>query len=170
MTVNPGLFTSDKEDYETPRWLFDELNRVFHFTLDAAASPSNAKCGRFYTKADNALIQEWEPSTFLNPPYGAEVKRFVQKAWTESQRGCTVVCLLAARPGPKWFQQWCGRAGAMLWLAGRLRFEGAEDNCAPFDSVLVAFGPEASKLGQVRVAGMLVTEWRMLEDGEGARR
>lgn len=33
------MFSSEKEDWETPQSFFDGLNREFHFTLDAAASP-----------------------------------------------------------------------------------------------------------------------------------
>lgn len=31
------MFSSEKEDWETPQSFFDGLNREFHFTLDAAA-------------------------------------------------------------------------------------------------------------------------------------
>lgn len=54
-----GLFTSDKNIWETPQSLFDELDREFHFTLDAAASDTNHKCDRYYTKEQNGLIQDW---------------------------------------------------------------------------------------------------------------
>lgn len=46
---NKVMFSSAKNDWETPQDLFDELDREFHFTLDAAASPSNAKCAKYYT-------------------------------------------------------------------------------------------------------------------------
>ncbi len=45
--------------WATPQWLFDELNAEFNFTLDPSATPENAKCERFYTLADNGLIQNW---------------------------------------------------------------------------------------------------------------
>lgn len=60
MSINKGLFSSDDECWETPQSLFDELDREFHFTLDAAATPDNAKCARFYTPQDDALKQSWQ--------------------------------------------------------------------------------------------------------------
>lgn len=50
---------SEKDDWETPQSLFDKLNEHFHFTLDAAASDSNHKLPRYYTKETDGLIQDW---------------------------------------------------------------------------------------------------------------
>ena len=32
--INKGLFTSDKDDWQTPKWLFDKLHKHFKFNLD----------------------------------------------------------------------------------------------------------------------------------------
>ena len=36
-----------------PRWLFDELDAKFGFTLDVCATAENAKCERYFTRADD---------------------------------------------------------------------------------------------------------------------
>ncbi len=59
-----GLFSSNRMDWETPQALFDELNAEFGFSLDAAASESNAKCPRFFTERENGLIQSWGGNAF----------------------------------------------------------------------------------------------------------
>lgn len=41
--MNKVLFSSKKEDWETPNKLFEELDREFHFTLDACAFDSGFK-------------------------------------------------------------------------------------------------------------------------------
>lgn len=72
------LFTSDKKYWETPQALFDELDKEFHFTLDAAASDKNHKCKKYYTERDNGLMQDWVVKQFsvirrmakLRPEYG----------------------------------------------------------------------------------------------------
>lgn len=64
------MFSSKKPDWETPQAFFDDLDKEFHFTLDAAASAGNAKCERYFTEQDNALNKEWSESTYCNPPYG----------------------------------------------------------------------------------------------------
>lgn len=59
MSVDPALLSSKKMDYCTPQDFFDELDREFHFTLDAAATEKSAKCKRYYTPAENGLEMSW---------------------------------------------------------------------------------------------------------------
>ena len=44
------LFSSATDEWATPQGFFDELNSVFHFDLDAAATAQNHKCETFYTR------------------------------------------------------------------------------------------------------------------------
>lgn len=48
--ITSGLMSADRDDWETPLWLFRELDNEFHFTLDAAASGDNHKCQKYFTK------------------------------------------------------------------------------------------------------------------------
>ena len=86
MTINRALFSSATDEWETPQWLFDKLNTEFNFELDVCASHENAKCLRYFTKAENGLVQEWRGVCWMNPPYGREIGLWVQKAY-ESSRG-----------------------------------------------------------------------------------
>ena len=54
-----GIFSSKTDEWETPQWLFDELNDEFHFTLDPAATDENHKCDRYFTKEDDGLSKMW---------------------------------------------------------------------------------------------------------------
>ena len=49
------MFSSDKNFWETPQRLFDELDAEFHFTLDVAASDENHKCARYFRR--NGVLQ-----------------------------------------------------------------------------------------------------------------
>ena len=40
---NDLMFSSKSEMWETPQAFFDDLNNLFQFTLDACATPENAK-------------------------------------------------------------------------------------------------------------------------------
>ena len=42
--MNQSLLSSGQDLWETPQNFFNELNEEFHFTLDACATPENAKC------------------------------------------------------------------------------------------------------------------------------
>lgn len=139
--ITKGLFTSNKEDWETPQNLFDQLNEEFHFTLDAAASPENAKCEKYFTKEDDALKQEWGNNViWCNPPYGRQIEKFVEKAfytWLRFPRS-VVVMLLPARTDTKWFHEYIYNKAEIRFLKGRLHFSNSK-NAAPFPSMIVIF-------------------------------
>lgn len=134
-------FSSDRYDWETPQDLFDALDREFRFSLDAAASVTNAKVAHYYTVEDNALVQPWWGTVWCNPPYGREIGGFVRKGWESALEGATVVMLLPARTDTAWWQDFVMEADEVRLIRGRLRFVGAP-HCAPFPSAIVVFRPE----------------------------
>lgn len=140
--ITKGLYTSNKDDWETPQDLYDDLNWEFHFTLDAAASPENAKCEKYFTKKDDALKQEWGNNViWCNPPYGRQIGKFVEKAFYTLLRfpRSIVVMLLPARTDTKWFHEYIYKNKAEIrFLKGRLHFSNSK-NAAPFPSMIVIF-------------------------------
>ena len=69
------MFSSARDDWETPQDVFDRLDGEFHFTLDPCADAYNHKCSKYYTKEQDGLIRSWRGETvFCNPPYGRELK------------------------------------------------------------------------------------------------
>ncbi len=133
-------FMSKSNEWETPQFLFDGLHAEFGFELDVCATPENAKCKRFFTKEDNALLQNWAPAVcWMNPPYARQISGFMQKALDESQLGATIVALVPARTDTLWFHKYANR-GEVRFLKGRLRFVGAK-HCAPFPSAIVVLRP-----------------------------
>lgn len=80
------MFSSQTDEWATPQEFFDKLNKEFHFTLDPCALPSNAKCKRYFTPADNGLLQNWGGQiVFCNPPYGRAIYDWVRKCSEEAQ-------------------------------------------------------------------------------------
>lgn len=132
-------FSSQSDEWETPQYLFDELNKEFGFTLDVCALPVNAKCPRFFTPEENGLQQNWVGNVcWMNPPYGREIKKWVQKAYEESLRGTTIVCLLPARTDTQWWHKYVMKANEIRFIRGRLKFSDV-NNSAPFPSAIVIF-------------------------------
>ena len=117
-------FISGREDWETPDSIFCPLNDEFAFTLDVCATSNNAKCIQFFTKEDNGLRQSWHGVCWMNPPFGEQGK-WVKKAYQESLRGVTVVCLLPARTNTNWWHDYCMK-GEIRFIRGRPRFKGAK--------------------------------------------
>lgn len=139
--INKGLFTSDKDDWETPQKLFDEIDKHFDFTYDLAASESNHKCYRYFTKEDNALEKDWEQLEgwlWCNPPYGREIKEWVKKA---SESEARVVMLIPARTDKSYWHDYIFGKAEIHFIRGRLKFEvdGIAGGPAPFPSALVIF-------------------------------
>ena len=137
--INKALFTSKNCEWATPKSLFEELDKEFHFTLDPCATPENAKCKCFYTVEDDGLAQNWGGVVFCNPPYGKEISRWVKKCYEESQNGATVVLLIPARTDTAYFHDFIyHRAKEIRFLRGRLHFNDSKQS-APFPSMIVIF-------------------------------
>lgn len=137
------LFSKKSDEWATPQWLYDELNKEHGFTLDPASSHDNAKCVNHYTMEDDGLTKDWSGETvFINPPY-SKCYDWVKKAHTEAQKENTkVVMLLPARTDTKWFHQFCidkNVSSEVCFVKGRLKF-GDQTNSAPFPSMIVIFG------------------------------
>ena len=134
------LFSSKEEKWATPQDFFDKLNDEFHFTLDAAASPDNAKCANYFTEEQDGLAQSWGGHTvWCNPPYCYKTGLWVKKAYEEHQRtGCTVVMLLPSRTDVRWFHDYILGKAEIRFIKGRLKF-GGNKNSAPFPSIVVIY-------------------------------
>jgi len=136
-----GLFTVDRDDWETPDGLFAQLHSEFHFTLDVCASANSTKCARYFDIEQNGLKQSWSNDIcWMNPPYGRQIKKWIRKAYAESFRGATVVCLVAARTDTVWWNSYAVK-GEIRFIRGRIRFKGAKWN-SPFPSAIIIFRPQ----------------------------
>ena len=131
-------------EYSTPQWLFDALNAEFGFTLDAAASPDNAKCKRFFTKDDCGLEKDWgDEVVWCNPPYGKGVTGvWARKCYQAIRGGATVVMLVPVRADAKWFHDYAMK-GEVRLFRNRLNFNNDHGAkwYAPFASAVVVFRP-----------------------------
>lgn len=139
MITGKAQLTSNTCEWETPQQLFDELNAEFRFTLDACATPENAKCPVYYTREQDGLKQKWGVGTvWCNPPYGKGIIQWVKKACAETQNGVTTVMLLPARTDTQWFHDYVLPSAEMRFIRGRLKFGGGKYR-APFPSIVCIF-------------------------------
>ena len=116
-------FAHAREDWETPDSIFKPLEAEFDIVIDVCASEHNKKCSLRYTIEENGLLQDWSQwhACWMNPPFGRQ-SVWVKKAYTESLRGATVVCLLPARTNTNWWHDFCMK-GTVRFLRGRPIFE-----------------------------------------------
>lgn len=142
-----GMRSSLDDTWTTPKQFFDELNKEFGFTLDAAAlqkstlvpdnwygpdhpNPSRRDAFKCLWTADAKGGHIW-----LNPPYGRVIGNWMAKANREAAIGSTVVCLVPARTDTKWWHNYCIQH-EVRFIKGRLKF-GDGKNSAPFPSAVV---------------------------------
>lgn len=133
---------------------FEPLHKRFKFTIDAAASPTNARLPRYWTRDDDALSRSWAyERVWCNPPY-SEIERWVKYAEVEHFVGlCPLVVMLlpANRTEQGWWQSYVEprRRGGSIeveFLPGRMRFErpnaviGPKGDRPPFGCCLVIWG------------------------------
>lgn len=147
------LFSSGKDNWETPHALFAELDEEFHFELDAAADQSNHKTRRWFGpggEREDGLVDPW-PTTnviWFNPPYSRGLQgKFIDQAVACAKAGGCAVGLLPARTDTRVFHQSLWNTAAnrprdwvreVRFLRGRLTFVGAASS-APFPSMIVVF-------------------------------
>ena len=134
------FYNDDKNDWATPQWLFDEINEEFNFTLDACADERNHKCDKYFTKEQDSLKQDWKNEiVYMNPPYsGGVLGDWIKKAYEESLKGATVVCLIPSYTSTKYWHEYCEK-GEIRFLKGKVKYN--DRNPAPFSSCLVIFRP-----------------------------
>lgn len=147
------LFSTGKDDWQTPPELFAQLNAEFAFTLDGAANASNHLVEAWFGPGSpyetDALQKSWmDEVVYVNPPYSRGLQgRFIEKAAMEAEWfGATVVMLIPARTDTKAFHAhiWDAekhqpRPGVEVrFLKGRVKFVGATAG-APFPSMICIF-------------------------------
>lgn len=120
-----AMTSTGKDDWETPPWLFNQLDEEFHFTLDPCCTHKTAKCEKHYTVEDDGLSKDWSGETvFCNPPYSRSYQDlWVKKCFEESKKpGTTVVALLPARPDTDRFHRYIWGKAEVRFLKGRIAF------------------------------------------------
>jgi phage N-6-adenine-methyltransferase len=152
--INKALFSSSRDNWETPQLKWEEWDSEFHFDIDVCASISNTKCKHFFTINDNALEQDWYrphegiTTVWINCPYGRSITGlFVKKCYEENKKGAVIVALLPARTDTKWFHSYIyNKATEIRFIKGRLVFEidgepildkNGRPQSAPFPSMIV---------------------------------
>ena len=121
-------FMSQKLDWQTPKSVYDTLNKEFHFDFDPC--PVNPTF--------DGLSVEWGKRNFVNPPYGREIPKWARKGYEEALKGKVVVFLVPSRTDITYWHDYFMKADEIRFIKGRLKF-GDSKNSAPFPSALVIF-------------------------------
>ena len=135
------------------------------FDLDPCAAPEPrpwATATTHYVKADDGLTKPWFGRVFMNPPYGRETARWMEKL---AAHGHGTALIFARTETSMFFDHVWPYASALLFLEGRLHFHHADGTRAPDNggapSVLIAYGQhDAEMLAASGLPGAYTTTWR----------
>lgn len=140
------------DDHCSPLCIARALFRTWGDTdLDPCASKNphayvEAETQWFGPREDDVdgLSMPWFGKAYINPPYGREIKDWIDKIVLEMDIGSieAAIALLPIRSDVPWFHDdVLAGATAVCFIRGRLKFGGAE-NSAPFPSIVVLWGDE----------------------------
>ena len=109
------------DDWHTPLFVFTALAE--RFDLDVASPVEGPR----YVPADRWLHQsgetaEWSGFVWMNPPFGHQASKriWLDRFFTHPDGG---IALVPDRTSAPWWQEAAPRASAVLFMAGKIKFE-----------------------------------------------
>lgn len=139
-------YTSKTPEHYTPHDVIDRviacLGRIDLDPCSNSHTDPHVPAARHFTLADDGLSQAWRGRIYMNPPYGREIAKWVEKLAQEYQAGHVTegIALVPARTDTRWWQVLRGHPVCLV--RGRLRFVGeGNTSAAPFPSALFYLGP-----------------------------
>lgn len=131
-------------EWYTPKYIIDALGPFDTDPCSPAERPFDT-AKTHYTTSDNGLMQEWSGLVWCNPPYGKEMKHWVQKC---ADHGNAIVLIFARTETPVFQNIIFRKASAICFVDHRIRFipqHGGQTGPSGAPSVLVSFGEEAKQ-------------------------
>lgn len=157
-----GIGGHQSAKMRTDEWLTppEILNALGEFDLDPCA-PINRPWNmakEHFTVMDNGLKKDWSGRVWLNPPYGLQCAKWLNRL---ALHGNGIALIFARTETDMFFEHVWGKADAILFIKGRLHFHNTEGQRARANagapSVLVAFGYEnVSVLKHSKIPGKLI--------------
>ncbi len=163
--MNPALFSSTRQDWETPDEILEVVRKVGPIVLDPCTTKTNpTQAEHFYTEEQDGLKTDWNwinGVCFVNPPYGTALQKWSTKIANEGSTVCAqhthLIALTPSRTDTIWWKRMAVTANAIAFLDKRLTFKGAP-NPAPFPSCLFYYGRSPIRFSRVLSGRALVVE------------
>jgi len=152
--THESTYNESKEWY-TPRRIFDALK--IDFDLDPCSPGRDlvpwVPAQIHFDIKDNGLVKEWFGNCWVNPPYGSDTPKWMNRL-KEHSNG---IALVFARTDTKWFHDYVPHANAICFIKGRVQFVPSTQALFYADglyqpqggcgagSILIAFGEDNAK-------------------------
>jgi phage N-6-adenine-methyltransferase len=149
MTTHRKTTEATKDDWRTPRRVFQAWNSRFWFDVDCAADRDNALCAGFMAKQPspdegyegNALLDTWRPgkSFWMNPPF-SEAAKFARVAIRNAELARAVVVLVPSATDTRYWMSLANSATEVWMSRGRIKFvnpdTGKQQGANPIGSTI----------------------------------
>lgn len=145
-------------EWYTPPEIFDALGLTFDLDpCSPGAGKSFVPAKKHYTIVDDGLASLWDGTVFVNPPYGSETAKWMEKLADYGDG----IGLVFARTDVKWFHDHGSRADVICFVKSRIKFYkgNIEDQGGTpgAGSMLLAYGPTAADALRKSGLGVCVT-------------
>jgi phage N-6-adenine-methyltransferase len=152
--TTPTTRTLGRDDWTTPPEVFDPVNELVRFDLDACATDASvARLPQFISPEEDALTVKWSERgsrVWCNPPYGRGIKHWFAKAATEARDLKQLVLLVYANTDTAYWHEHvagCMEVEAVVFIKPRVKFilPGMDTRAgAPKGSALVFYSRHAA--------------------------
>ena len=166
--LNPGLYSSEHDDWNTPECVLKRVRRVADIGLDPCSNAQSivrARTEYRLERGEDGLRLPWNGYglVFVNPPYGDAISAFMRRVDHFGRMDVEIIALVPNRSDTTWFQTYAASARAKCEWRGRLvhprgvadqrqqpLFQRVDDGpvtvveeggTAPFPSVVLYWGP-----------------------------
>ena len=150
MKANNGSGNNiERDEWETPQWLFERLNKQYNFTLDCCANEKNTKCKHW----NDAFEEEGVflvDVCWMNPPF-SKAKEMFNHFFKVVDKGVAIYRCDNMETSI-WQDIIFPNASWILIPNKRIAYEGMEGNGSRFPSALIGFNIESP----INVDGVLL--------------
>lgn len=94
---------------KTPKYFYDELDRIFHFDFDPCPVDPNF---------DGLAIENWGQMNYVNPPF-SEIGKWLKKAVEQKKKGRNSVFLITLRPNNKYWLDYVFPYSTQIYLISK---------------------------------------------------
>lgn len=120
-----------QEEYGTPHNLFNEKCNELNLDLkiDLAASHTNHVLPNYITKEDNLFTKQITQDSFLNPPYGRVITKFIAYVYEQHIiHNVTILLLIFNKTDTHWWHTYIEGYAEVHNIKGRIQFNDKEGN------------------------------------------
>lgn len=132
------------DDYETPPWFFDLLQKQFKLTTDMACDSKNCKIegSPMFDKGFDALEEDWSQfkgTKYVYPPFSKPYfSQFIQKAHQEWRKGESSIVLVPVKTiSVDYFQSYKPPLIHLVYPRLKFLYNGRENHMAEAVCLLV---------------------------------